>query len=524
MVAAEKKSKINNIKSIGIANRNTNNENNNKLVRRKSNTKKPSIINNKKIYGEKSSDIDADYNRGWSWAHAIMLITISLLSSIILYDSFISEFFSQKITIRDKRDLINKRIKNIRSKRAPVDYLYSCDESNCKLPECKCFSENNPGLLDTKDIPQFVLLSIDGSLTKKTNKYQNEFMEEITSPNNCPLMVTNFATDVNTDFFEMERSYVKNNEIAFNLNVEENKVITPKMANSLRELTEKFTKIDKNHINGFRFIGNDKLKSNIYHDICDLEYKYDSSFSTSPLNNFWPFTLDYGIPNEFNPKSTVSGVYPGLWEIPVYELLNPDNSTFTVWEPYVDSNKNLLKILKNNFLDLHYNNNRTPFTLSVSKNWLEENDRYETIMKFLKWIIKKTNNDTYFITYSQLIDWMKNPVGLSEIKKSNIFKCENSRKLSCNNPKLCSYKTASFKTCMECPIQNPYYEANLDDLPEISPDCDKKIPEDGCGFGIWECGCKCLNSENNLDGYCLDEYGKCTIPKTFKENIGYVCS
>ena len=27
--------------------------------------------------------------------------------------------------------------------------------------------------------------------------------------------------------------------------------------------------------------------------------------------------LDYGIPNEFNPKSTVSGVYPGLWEIPV---------------------------------------------------------------------------------------------------------------------------------------------------------------------------------------------------------------
>jgi len=308
MVAAEKKSKINNIKSIGIANRNTNNENDNKLVRRKSNTKKPSIINNKKIYGEKSSDIDADYNRGWSWAHAIMLITISLLSSIILYDSFISEFFSQKITIRDKRDLINKRIKNIRSKRAPVDYLYSCDESNCKLPECKCFSENNPGLLDTKDIPQFVLLSIDGSLTKKTNKYQNEFMEEITSPNNCPLMVTNFATDVNTDFFEMERSYVKNNEIAFNLNAAENIVITPKMTNSLRELTEKFTKIDKNHINGFRFIGNDKLKSNIYHDICDLEYKYDSSFSTSPLNNFWPFTLDYGIPNEFNPKST-------LWSI-----------------------------------------------------------------------------------------------------------------------------------------------------------------------------------------------------------------
>ncbi len=88
----------------------------------------------------------------------------------------------------------------------------------------------------------------------------------------------------------MERSYVKNNEIAFNLNATESNVVTPKMVNSLRDIIEKFTNIEKKQINGFRFIGKDKLKSNIYHDICDLEYEYDSSFSTSPLNNYWPFS------------------------------------------------------------------------------------------------------------------------------------------------------------------------------------------------------------------------------------------
>ncbi|OUM62159.1 hypothetical protein PIROE2DRAFT_11662, partial [Piromyces sp. E2] len=402
-------------------------------------------------------------------------------------------------------------------------YSYHCNEDNCKLPKCKCFSEINPGLLETKDIPQFVLISIDGSLTNKSLKYQNNIIQDIKSPNGCPVMITNFVTDTNSDFFEIESAYVKNNEIAFNLNATNNNVISPKMVNSLRNLVDKLTNIDKNEINGFRFIGNEKLKTNIYHDICDLEYLYDSSFSTSPLNNFWPFTLDYGIPIEFNPKLTVSGVYPGLWEVPIYELLNPDNSTFTVWEPNVDSNENLLKILKNNFLNLHYNNNRTPFTITLTKQWLEQDQKIETINKFLKWVVEETKKDTYFINYSQLIEWMKNPIGLSNMKNSNIFKCENNREISCKNPNLCSYKTASFKTCRECPIQNPYLEANLDEIPESSPECDKKIPEDGCGNGIWECGCKCLNDDNNLDGYCLDVFGKCTIPKVYKEDVGYIC-
>ncbi|ORX60058.1 hypothetical protein BCR36DRAFT_579499 [Piromyces finnis] len=452
-----------------------------------------------------------------------MHITVSLLFSIILYNTFISEFFAYSITTREKRDIINKRLKYIRTKRAPIDNSYHCDEDNCKLPKCKCFSENNPGSLKTKDIPQFVLISIDGSLTNKSIKYQNQITENVMSPNGCPAMITNFATDENSDFFEIESAYVKNNEIAFNLNETESKIITPKMVNSLRDLVEKFTNIDKKEIIGFRYTGNERLKVNIYHDICDLEYLYDSSFSISPLNNFWPFTLDYGIPTEFNSKSLISGVYPELWEIPIYELLNPDNSTFAIWEPNVSSNGKLLEILKNNFLNLHYNNNRIPFTMPLTKQWLEQDKRIETINEFLKWIVDETNNDTYFINYSQLIEWMKNPVKLDNINKSGIFKCENNRKISCKNPNLCLYKSASFKTCKECPIQNPYLEANLDDIPELSSECNKKVPEDGCGNGVWECGCQCLNNDNNLDGYCLDEFGKCTIPKVYKENVGYIC-
>jgi len=62
------------------------------------------------------------------------------------------------------------------------------------------------------------------------------------------------------------------------------------MVNSLRNHVEEFTPLKKEDITGFRFKGNEKLKSNIYHDICELEYLYDSSFSTSPLTNIWPFS------------------------------------------------------------------------------------------------------------------------------------------------------------------------------------------------------------------------------------------
>jgi len=513
MVLKKKNSNINKIKTLNFSKKKEN-LSDNKIIRRKSSVRKilkTSIINNKKVFKERNKN-DMD-NKNWSWAHSIMILTVSIIFSIIVYDIFISEFFSYSTTSREKRDIFNRRLKNIRVKRAPIDYSYHCDNNSCRLPNCQCFSTDNPGSLPLNEIPQFILLSINGPITEKTLNYQEKIAEGIKLPNNCPLRITNFVNDKNTDFYNLERAYVNNNEIAYSLNATNSNVITPKMVNSLRNLVEGFTNINKNDINGFRFTGNEKLKTNIYHDICDLEFLYDSSFSTTPLNNVWPFTLDYGFPVELNPKFTVSGVYPGLWEIPIYELLNQDNTTFSIWEPNIDSNDNLLKILKNNFLNYHYNSNRIPFTLLLSEEWLDQENRIETINQFLKWIVNETNLDGYFISYSQLIEWMKNPIGLSDIYKSNIFQCKNNRKMSCDSPNLCSYKTASFKTCKECPIQNPNFELNLDNIPESSLECDKIIPEDGCGNGIWECGCKCLNYENNLDGYCLDEFGKCTIPK-----------
>jgi len=521
MVSKKKSSKINTTVLNTLENKENNSES--KIIRRKVSSRRISrvqVINNKKYFKEKKIEVN---NKNWSWAHSIMLLTVSLISCILIYNTIITEYFSHSLTSREKRDIINKRLKKIRVKRSPIDYSYHCDEEKCQLPKCRCFDSNNPGSLETKDIPQFVLLSFDGPLTEKLIRRQEKIINGIQSANGCPAMVTYYATDTDTDFYTLEKAYVNNNEIAYNLNATESNVVTPKMANSLRYFVEKFTNIKQNEISGFRFIGKDKLKTNIYHDICDLEYLYDSSFSTSPLNNYWPFTLDYGIPTEFNQKLTVAGVYPGLWEIPIYELLNADNSTFSVWEPNVDSNDSLLKILKNNFLNDHYNSNRAPFTLTLTEEWLNEDKRIETINNFLKWILINSNNDVYFIKYSQLIKWMKNPIGLSSIQQSNIFDCQNNRKMSCNSPNHCIYKLASFKTCKECPIQNPYLEINLDNIPESSLECEKKIPEDGCGNGIWECGCKCLNSDNNLDGYCLDKYGKCTIAKVYKENIGYVC-
>jgi len=51
------------------------------------------------------------------------------------------------------------------------------------------------------------------------------------------------------------------------------------------------------------------------------------------------------------------------------------------------------------------------------------------------------------------------------------------------------------------------------------------MPEGGCGNGMWECGCVCLNHDNNLDGFCINDDGQCYTPKYYDEkNDEYICS
>ena len=69
------------------------------------------------------------------------------------------------------------------SKRATV-----CTESGCRLPECFCSGSRIPKGLSSSDIPQFVMMSFDGSVNMENiEDYEKIFSEDRKNPNGCPI-------------------------------------------------------------------------------------------------------------------------------------------------------------------------------------------------------------------------------------------------------------------------------------------------------------------------------------------------
>ena len=111
--------------------------------------------------------------------------------------------------------------------------------------------------------------------------------------------------------------------------------------------------------------------------------------------------------------------YPGLMEIPVWNIQtdNYPKNAFALDACSTDITKNPIPcdtfaLLKDNF-DKAYAGNRAPTPMYFHSPWLAEPSTMKAVQKFIKYAASKPN--TYFITMRQLMDWMKDPVGVDDI-------------------------------------------------------------------------------------------------------------
>jgi peptidoglycan/xylan/chitin deacetylase (PgdA/CDA1 family) len=103
-------------------------------------------------------------------------------------------------------------------------------------------------------------------------------------------------------------------------------------------------------------------------------FLYDSSMTMDPNDAYWPYTLDNGPVNKcFTGECSGDMKFPGLWEIPMYQMMNTDGSINTSMDPNPITGQNpqdvtlptgqqIFNMWKYNF-DRNYNGNRTPFGL-----------------------------------------------------------------------------------------------------------------------------------------------------------------
>jgi len=90
-----------------------------------------------------------------------------------------------------------------------------------------------------------------------------------------------------------------------------------------------------------------------------------------------------------------------------------------------------------------------PFYLYFTEDSFESS---KSFLHFYKEIIKyilelsESNNDIYFVTYNQLINWMKNPITTDAINLMNkseyeITEQKPKKELSCKSPNKCKYSS-----------------------------------------------------------------------------------
>ncbi|KAI8808379.1 hypothetical protein BJ742DRAFT_279066 [Cladochytrium replicatum] len=404
---------------------------------------------------------------------------------------------------------------------------YSCP-STCVPPACMCASTSPPGGLSIADTPMFVTLTVDDSVYPILTDAFAAVTNFTTNPNGCPLPVTFFTTTIYTSFVLLSTLWNQGNEIA--IHTVNHPDLGLNAANREAEITasryiiNQLGGIPRSKLSGFRapFLSYNR---DVFAILRANNFTYDSSVAIdATVAGYWPHTLDYGMPYE--PVGCVSCgagsslVFPGLWEIPMYNLMTNTSTLWSTMDPVIDNTASqqsydqALNYLKFSF-DLHYKK-KLPFGL------------YQHIAQLIAWgaevQLKKTDMlkafvaytqtfpDVWYLTNQQLLQWMQSPVPASKmvsflpcvlppVDPSNPEICDgidNNRDGAADTGLLNTCGGGStpwlstFQTCYDCPSVMP----NISSVPFMYTGARARVsvPDNGCpGTQSWDpVGGKCV--------------------------------
>ncbi|PSC74519.1 Myb-related B isoform A [Micractinium conductrix] len=314
---------------------------------------------------------------------------------------------------------------------------YDCDCS--ERANCACPATAAPGGLAPEEVPQFILFTHDDAIFPTTDRAFRAVCDGRRNPDGCPFRATMFTQAAETDCQLAAAMHADGYEIAthtanhtpmpagypFNDTIAE-------IMGAKRFLSEECG-IPAADIRGFR---NPYLKTNplVRRALHEHGFLFDStllegpdteSISTSMANRAWPYTLDFGVAQNcdwFSDTQQCNGTerWPGLWEVPLW-ILSVLNLEFTMDVGYYGG-RGVYEPLMEAF-DLAYNGNRAPLPIYVHTTWVDKNpSRIDELQRFADYTLSKP--DVFWVTMSQLIDWMKNPKSVSELRASGGAMCK----------------------------------------------------------------------------------------------------
>lgn len=324
--------------------------------------------------------------------------------------------------------------------------------------------------ISTESLPQFVLLSITGGVTPLAYDLYRT-LADIRHQDGCPIETTWFVSIAQGNDAD---PYTLCNLIT-GLRKGKHEIATntygptpdPTEDDIMRAVTwlNETCGVPLEEMRGFRTPGLG-FAQRTFDRLHKLDFLYDSSIADDEANSnggrsaMWPYTMDWGIAQNCITSSgscNQTKPNPGLWELPLWRLFDEDDRALMPVDWTVEDS---YSTLAENFAR-RYEGNRAPLAINIHAGWLVQNGG-----GLRRWAeeVLEDHDDVFFITMSDLIEWMRNPVAAGEYSRDctgHVTDCfpPPYEEGGCGNGK---YDTS---TC-ECVCIYPFYGPNCLDSPE----------------------------------------------------------
>jgi len=377
-----------------------------------------------------------------------------------------------------------------------------CDTNICKLPDCFCsedgtqvpgnLCEVSPGLLPgkCKNVPQMVMITFDDAINNNNIKLYREIFKDPKNPrknpNGCDIKGTFFVSHKYTNYSAVQEIHSLGHEIAAHsithnddesfwsdANVDE---WAKEMAGA-RLIIDKFANITDNSVVGLRAPYLRVGGNNQFTMMEEQAFLYDSSI-TAPLQNppLWPYTMYFRMPHRCHGDLQRCPTRShAVWEMVMNEMDRREDPKIEEVLPgcaMVDSCNNIktgeqfYKFLNHNFYR-HYDQNRAPIGLFFHAAWLAQPQNIELLDAFLFWVDEtlKSHNDVYFVTMTQVIQWIQDPQDVDNAPNFGAWKekCSVEPRKPCISPNSCKLSTKELPgeslhlhTCVRCSNNYPW--------------------------------------------------------------------
>ncbi|XP_066913537.1 chitin deacetylase 8-like [Clytia hemisphaerica] len=331
---------------------------------------------------------------------------------------------------RGKRPVSNKykygSMKN-QAHRSPKPNCDVCKKSK-KNKDCWCVGFETPGQIPNRKTPKLIMVTFDDAVTSASYVLYEELFDGRTNPNGCPVATTLFVSDLATNYDHVKDLYRKGHEIAVHtvshrtpLNFWRN----AKRRELIKEIVGMKKKLEKagiKNVVGYRNPFLQTAGDRTFSILHKYGFVYDSTLPVSHGKLYWPFTLDNGFPLNCVISPCPSRRYPGFWEVPMLQLkdITATCSMFDACHRFSSNTPDgVFEFFKTNF-DRHYETSMAPFPLFAHAAWMMHpafDFRKQGFIRFLDYL--ESRDDVYLVNIQQVIDWMRSPTPLADIKKDS---------------------------------------------------------------------------------------------------------